>query len=160
DLARGSDDARTADQRLALFDSSLCRRGDPDRILIRARLHGQMVVEHPQMIELRRLVQNRRRVVADEHYLCAAEATHAVGLRPAAIVAERHSDTGSMEIEDGKAEIAGLEIETLEMDRRTDLRLSRTGQVDLAIAADEVTVLADEVHGVEASHGVTLALPF
>ena len=48
DLAGRRDDAGAADQRLAVLEAGLGGGRDPERVLVGAGLHRQMVVEHPR----------------------------------------------------------------------------------------------------------------
>lgn len=76
DLSGRRDDAGSADQCLAVFEASLGGRRHPQRVLVGAGLHRQMVVEHSQMRQSRRFVEKQRRVVAEQHDLGAIQAQH------------------------------------------------------------------------------------
>src|SRR5690242_18335148 len=88
---------------------------DPDPVLIGASLHAEEVVEGAKLVLFRPIRQLRGRVVAEQHHLRALERHDAIGLGPAAVVANAHSDPGAEALPDGETEIARLEIERLQM---------------------------------------------
>ena len=97
-----------------------------------------MVVEHAQVIGLRRGGVAVRGVVAEHGQLHPLERHHPVGLRPAAIVADAHAEDAALAPPDRPAEIAGLEIALLQMlpgAAPVQFRMAR--QMDLAVFAND-----------------------
>ena len=86
-----------------------------------------------------------RRVVAQHDHLDALQPHHAIGLGPAAVVADRHADDAAERAEHREAQVADFEIALLEILERTPrLVLGVAGQVNLAVLAEDAAVLVDE----------------
>src|SRR5690606_10058317 len=84
-------------------------------------------------------------------HLHALQAHHAIGLRPAAVVADAHAEASAEKIPDAETEIARFEIAFLEMlEASVALVLGMTGQVDLAVLGDDSASLVDDDRRVEA----------
>ena len=86
-----------------------------------------------------------RRVVTAEDHLHTLQPHHAVGLRPAAVVADGHADEAAEHPPHAEAEIAHVEVtllEVLERPRRLGLGMPR--QVDLAVLADDASCGIDQ----------------
>src|SRR5204863_1920321 len=80
----------------------------------------------------------------------ALQAHHAIGLRPAPVVANRHAEDAAERTPDVEAEIARLEVALLQMLEcafRVELRMTR--QMNLAIFPDDLSGLVGEYAGVE-----------
>src|SRR5882672_11887014 len=93
---------------------------------------------------------DRGRVVADQHHLDTLQTHDAIGLRPAAVIADRHAKDAAKRAPDLEAEIAGLEIALLQMLKgafRIELRMAR--QVNLAVFTDNPSGFIGEDGGVE-----------
>ena len=100
------------------------------------------------MVGRRRVVQ--RRVVAQQHHLDILQAHHAIGLGPAAVVADAHAHVAAERPHDREAEIADLEVALLEMlERPLGLVLGMARQMDLAVLAHDAAVALDQDRGVE-----------
>src|SRR5690606_40306595 len=99
---------------------------------------------HGTVVMLRRWRVVHRRVVAEQDHLHALQAHHAIGLRPAAVVADAHAEASAEKIPDAETEIARFEIAFLEMlEASVALVLGMTGQVDLAVLGDDSASLVD-----------------
>ncbi len=114
-FAGRGDDAAFADQIAALLFARLGDGDDPGPVLICARLQNQMIVEVGHAIQVWRGREIAWRVVAEHNQLDALHAHDAVGLRPAAVIADTHADDTIVGLEHGETEIAGFEITFLEM---------------------------------------------
>src|SRR5579872_1696261 len=93
---------------------------------------------------------DRRRVVTEQNHLHALQAHHAIGLRPATIVTDRHAENSSYGALYLKAGITRLEIalfQMLEGPLGIELRMAR--QVRLAVFADDLRRPVGENAGVE-----------
>ena len=149
--AGGCDDAAMGQHVDALLRPRLARGRDPDPVLIGGRLHADEVMEGAKLVMLRPVRQLRGRVVAEDHHLRPLQRHHPIGLGPAPVVADRHADLGPEGLEDGKAQIAGLEIHLLQMleGQVGDVHIA-AGHMDLAILADDAARPIDEDGGIEA----------
>ena len=99
-----------------------------------------------------------RRVVAEQDQLDALQAHDAIGLGPAAVVADQHADDRIERPPDRKAEVADLEVallEVLEGDALAVVGVAR--QVHLAVLADDLAVRPDQDRGVVAVRRAGLA---
>src|SRR6185295_9829742 len=116
DLAVRIDDQAAADQGVAILDTGLGDGYDPGRVLVSAGLRREPVVEQPLLGPLLTLLGiDRGRVVADQHHLNTLQAHHAIGLRPAPVVADRHTEDAAERTPDVEAEIARLEVALLQI---------------------------------------------
>ena len=150
DLARGLRDQRPADHADTFLDAGLRRGDDIARILIGAGLHDEVVVEVAQMLRLEGGGVLVRCVVAERDDLRPLQAHRAVGFRPAAVVADRHAVDGAHGAPDREAEIARLEIALLQMlPGAVRLMLGMTGQMHLAVLADDTALVVHQDRGVE-----------
>ena len=91
DLPGWGDDAAVGQQLAAFFRAAFGSPDHPHAVLIRARLHHEMIVESLQRVlrGIGRIVE--RGVVADQHQLCAVQPHDPISLRPAAVVADGHA---------------------------------------------------------------------
>src|ERR1700761_3732485 len=103
DLAGRSNNATAGEEFAALLVAGLGDADDPGAVLIGARLHAQVIVEAGQVIVDRDPGQMGWRVVAEQDELDALHSHHPVGLGPAPIVADAHSDIGAERAPDRKA---------------------------------------------------------
>ena len=104
--------------------------------------------------------QMGRRVVAEQNQLDALHAHDPIGLRPAAVVADAHADIGAERAPHRKAEIARLEIPLLQMlERVMRAVVGMTGQMHLAVLADDLGVLVHQDRRVVAMRGALRAAP-
>src|SRR5262249_21752004 len=75
---------------------------------------------------------------------------HAEGLGPTAVVADAHAEDAAHHAPDLEALVADLEVTLLQvLERRLGQVLGMTGQVDLAVAADDLALGVDQDRGVE-----------
>src|SRR5439155_14488791 len=95
--------------------------------------------------------QLRWRIEAEHDEVGALERHDAISLRPAAVVANRHSDCAPECFPDGKAKIAVSKIELLEVLERQGGVVDRAAwHMDLAVFPDDPTVPLDQDRCVEA----------
>ena len=152
DLARRRDDGALADHVRALLDTAFGGADHPGGVLIGACLHGQMVVELGQAVDVAMAGVIVGRVVAEHDHLDALQPHDAIGLGPAPVVADAHAHDAAEAAPDAEAQIAWLEIALLQMlMSAVRLRLGMAGQMDLAVFADDVAVAVDEDRCVEAA---------
>jgi hypothetical protein len=138
DLARGRDDGGAADHVVAVLRAALGGRGHPDAVLVGIGLQRHQVRGGAQVHRLVPVDVERRRVVAQHHHLGALQRHHAVGLGPAAVVAQAHAEARTHGVEHAKAQVAHLEellFQVLEGRLGLVVRVAR--QVDLAVLADD-----------------------
>src|SRR3990172_6303156 len=91
----------------------------------------------------------KRGIVADEDHLDSLEAENAVGLGPAAVVADRHPHDPVESAPHGKAVGAGLEVAPFEvLEPSPGLVLFVSRKMNLAILPDDPAVALDENLGV------------
>ena len=148
DLARRRDDAAAADHFAALFLAGLGHAHNPGAVLIGARLHDQVVVEHGQVVMFRRGVVHRR-VVAEQDHLGPLQAHHTIGFRPAAVIAQGHAHHAAKAPPDAEF-AARLEVALLQMlEGAPRLMLIMSGQMDLAVLPDYGAVLPHQDRGIE-----------
>src|SRR5262249_31316187 len=120
DLPVRIDDYAAGDQRIAVLDAALGDCDNPSRVLVGTRLQGEPMMEQPLARPLLCLLRiDRWRVVAEHDQLDALQSHHAVGFRPAAIVAYAHADDAAQGAPYGKAEVPRLEIALFQMLERT-----------------------------------------
>src|SRR5207253_72501 len=75
----------------------------------------------------------------------------AVGLGPAAVIADRHPDLAAERLPDAKAQIAVLEIELLQvLEGHVGIVDRAAGHMDLAVLADDPPVALDQDRGIVA----------
>src|SRR6516165_11515360 len=80
-----------------------------------------------------------RRVEAERYHLDTLQAEHAKRLRPAPVVADAHAEHAAQHAPHQKAEVAGLEVALFEvLMAPLGIELVMTGQVDLAVLADDL----------------------
>src|SRR5262245_33530211 len=97
-----------------------------------------------------RLGTDRGRVVADQNHLDALQPHHAMGLRPAPVIADGHAEDSAKSAQDVEAEITGLEIPLLQMlDGAFRFKLRMTRQMNLAVLGDDPGGSVGENAGVE-----------
>ena len=151
DLAVRIDDAASAEQRVAVLDAAFRGRDHEGRVLVGAGLHREIMVEQALLRPFLGLLRiDRRRVVAEHDHLDALQAHDAIGLRPAAVVADAHAEDAAHGAPHREAEIARLEIALLQMlERALGVELGMAGQVHLAVLADDLAVAVDQDRGVE-----------
>ena len=138
DLARGRDDGALADHVAALLAAALGDAHHPGGILVRARLHHQVVVEGAEEIVLGRGRIVHGGVVAEADQLHPLQAHHAIGLGPAPVIADAHADDAVEGAPHREAEIAHVEVALLEvLEGAPGLVLGVAGQVHLPVLADE-----------------------
>jgi hypothetical protein len=152
DFAGRSNDATAGKKFAALLIAGLGDADHPCAVLIGTRLHAQVIVEAGEMIVDRDPGQMRRRVVAEQDEFDALHAHDPIGLGPAPIVADAHSDIGAECAPDRKAKISWLEIALLQV-LKGIVRpvVGMAGQMHLAILADNLRVLVDQDRGVVAA---------
>lgn len=151
DLPAGRDDGGAADHVEAVFGPALGRSRDPHRVLVGRGLQRQQVAGHAQVRRLAPVDVPARRVVAQHGELGALQAHHAEGLGPAPVVADAHADPRAERLPDLEALIANLEVLLLQvLERRLGLVVRMAGQMDLAVAADDVRLVVHQYGGVEA----------
>src|SRR5205823_2380442 len=98
------------------LDAGLRNAYHPGRVLVGAGLRGEPIVEQPLLRPLLALLGiDRGGVVTDQHHLNTLQAHHAVGLRPAPIIADRHAKNATERTPDVETEIARLEVALLQM---------------------------------------------
>src|SRR3981081_2760003 len=150
-LAVGIDDQAASDEWEAVLDAGFGDSHDPRRVLIRAGLHRQTIVEQPLLGTLLAFLGvDRGRVVAEQDHLHALQAHDAIGLRPAPVVADRHADDAAHRPPHVEADIARLEItffKVLEGALAVEFRMAR--QMNLAILANDFRRLVCEDAGIE-----------
>src|SRR5215469_8895443 len=145
DLAGRRDDRRAADQPEPILLAGFCRGQHPGSVLIGVGLHGDEMVEHPQMHRFGMVHVLGRRVVAERDDLDALQPHDAEGFRPAPVVADAHADDGVEGAPHFEALVADIEIALFEMlERRVGQMLGMPRQVNLAIAADDPPVVLYE----------------
>ncbi len=152
-LARRRDDLRLPDVQYALLVAGLGDAHDPRAVLVGARLHRQLVVEVRQRVVLgcRRVVQ--RRIVAEQDHLHALQAHHAIGFRPAPVIADAHAHDAAERARHGKSQVADLEIGFLQvLGLAPGLVVGMPRQVHLAILQRDAPRLVDEDRRVEAPY--------
>ena len=109
-----------------------------------------MEARQPVDVGVTRVVQ--RRVVAEHDHFDTLQAHDAIGLRPAAVIADAHAHHPAEAAPDTETQIAGFEIAFLKMlVGAVRLRFGMAGKVDLAVLADDLGVPVDEDGGVEAA---------
>ena len=97
-----------------------------------------------QPVDFKRLREMPRRVVAEHNDFDILQAHTAIGLRPAAIVADAHAHNAVHGIEDGKPKIARLEIGFLQMlERPPRFVFVMAGQVHLSVFAGDLAFTVD-----------------
>src|SRR3546814_19443555 len=106
----------------------------------------------------RRWVMHRRVVAAQDH-LCPLQAHDAIGLRPAAVVADAHAEDAADGAPDRKAGIAEREITPLEMLEVTPrFVLVMAGEMPLALFSCDLAVEVDQDRRLQsAAHALFLA---
>ena len=151
DLAVGIDDQAATEQGVAVLDAGLRNADDPGRILVGPGLQREPIVEHPLLECFHALLGiGRGRVVTDQNHLDALQPHHAIGLRPAPVVADRHAENAAEHTPDIEAEIAGLEVTLLQMlEGAFGIELRMTRQMNLAVLSDNLTGFIGEDAGVE-----------
>ena len=157
DLAGGRDDDAAAQHGMAVLGAGLGHADHPGTVLVRPGLHGQVTVEHAQVFGLVGERVLGRGVVAEEDHLDALQPHDAVGLGPAAVVADAHAEDAAQGAPHRKAQIADLEIaffQVLEFPRGVVFGVP--GKVHLAVLADDRPRLVDQDRGVVAAHPARL----
>ena len=152
DLARGRDHGAAADQVAAFLEARLGDADHPDRILVGAGLHREVVVEAREVLVDPDPGQHRGRVVAEHDELRPLEREHPISLGPAPVVADAHPHHAVQGAPGAEAQVADLEVELLEMLKRI-LRavVGVAREMDLAVLADDRARLVDEDGGVVAA---------
>ena len=136
------------------WNTSIWRRfngaEDPHRVLVGAGLQHDLVRGGAQVRRLVPVDVQRRRVVAQHDQLGALQRHHAVGLGPAAVVAQAHADLDVVGFPHAEAQVADFEELLLQvLERRLGLVVGMAGQVDLAVLADDPGLAVHQDGGVE-----------
>ena len=145
DFAGRGDDAALPDLCDAFLYSGLGDAHHPARILVRARLHAQVIVKTGQVVgrQVRGIV--RWRVVPEEDHLRAFEGQHAVGFRPTAIITNARADDAAECTPGVEPKIPDIEIELFEiLERMFGNVLGNAGEMNLAELADDPAIAADQ----------------
>src|SRR6185369_171368 len=91
-------------------------------------------------------------VVTQQDDLGPLQSQHPVGLDPAAIVANAHAHDAAECSPDGKAKIADVKIQLLQvLERMLGMEFRAAGEMNLAVLAYDLAVRADEHAGVVAT---------
>src|SRR4051812_29379191 len=107
------------------------------------------MVEDPQVFGLAVVDVLDRGVVTEGDDLYPLQPHYPVGLGPASVVADAHPDHRVLHAPDPEPLVADIKVALFEMlERRLRQMLGMAGQVDLAVAADDISVRIDQDRGV------------
>ncbi len=97
------------------------------------------------------LRQPQRRVVAEDDEIGALQSQDPVDLGPPTVVAQAHADPQPVDLEHAETKVADLEVVLLQvLGRRLPHRRGVTGQMDLAVLADDLPRAVHQDRGVVA----------
>src|SRR5689334_9303463 len=149
DLPGRRNDRRAAYHRMPVLSAAFRRRQYPSSVLIGAGLQRQQMVKHPEMLGLAMMDVLDGRVVAERDDLDPLQSHDAVRFGPAPVVADAHTHDRVLHAPDAETFVPDIEIALLQMlERRLREMLGMAGEVDLAVAADDMPGGIDEDRGV------------
>src|SRR6202046_2878541 len=149
-LPRRRDDRALTHHVRTFFNSTFRGSDDPCRVLVRAGLHGEMVVELSQAVDILVPCVVIRRVVSEHHQFDALKAHNAVGFRPSAVVADAHAHHAAESAPNAEPEVSWLEIAFLQMLVGAPvLGLGMARKVHFTIFPDDGARAVDEDRSVE-----------